>query len=256
MKIQLPKNWNDVSLFQYIELTSINSDDFSGSFDMIIEQISILSGIDIDDEIFDDISIDELFKIIDSIKWVSGEPPLNFKKNIDDLRLININKIKLGEFIDIEYYSAKDLVKNIHIICSILYKRFKTDEWGNDINEPYIYNLEERGELFLDLKISDVYGVIKYYSDFKAIIMDKYSIVFNGDSGDIEDLEGLSDEEIEEIKREEEEEKKKSIWAWPSLINNLSNGDITKYDDITDLPLTMVLNELVMRKVLDIPSNR
>ena len=97
-----------------------------------------------------------------------------------------------------------------------------------------------------------VYGIIKYYVDFKELITDKYHIIFQDDLGTLEDTEGLTEEEVEEINKELEEDGKKAKWSWPALINTLSNGDITKYNTITDLPLAFIFNELSMRKILNL----
>jgi hypothetical protein len=252
MKNQLPKNWSDVKLYQFQELKEANPDDFDSDVELIIEQICILSGIDPDNDEFGEMEFDELLDIMKSISWVLSEPPLNYSNKLGDYKLKNINKLKFGEFIDLEAYFSDNYIKNLHLICAILYKNTKVDEWGNVIEEPYIYDIYSRSEMYMDIPISMIYGVIKYYLDFKELIMDKYHIIFDYNGDDIEDTEGLSEEEIVEIKQEIEADKKKAKWSWPALINKLADGDVTKYDAITDLPLAFILNELSMRKIMDI----
>jgi len=252
MRSNLPNSWVDVTLYQFQELKSVNFNDFDSDIDVIIEQICILSGISSEEDEFGDMDFDELLDIMKSISWVTTEPPLNFNSKFVDYRIKNINKLKLGEFIDLEVLFGEDYIKNLHLICAILYKQFKKDDWGNEIEEPYIYDIYKRGDMFLDAPISMIWGVIKHYLDFKELITEKYHIIFNDDGFDLEDREGLSPEEIMEIEKEIEEDKKKAKWSWPALINKMANGDVTKYDKITDLPLAFILNELSMRKQLDI----
>lgn len=251
MEIKLPSNWSDVSVYQYQELKSINPAEYDTDIDIIIEQIMILSGVD-DYDIFTDMDFDDLLSMMLSIKWINNEPPKNFNNNFKEYTLKNINKISLGEFIDLDHYFSDDYIKNLHLICSILYKRYKTDEWGNEIEEPYIYDINTRSELFLDIPIGTVYGIIDYYINFKGVISEKYIIIFQDELGELEETEGLSEEEIEDINKEIEADRKKVVWSWPVLINNLSNNDITKYDEITNIPAVMVFNDLLMRKVMDI----
>ena len=57
-----------------------------------------------------------------------------------------------------------------------------------------------------------------------------------------------SDEELdpEDLKEEQEEQKFKK-WGWEKVIYDLAGEDITKADQITDLPLIMVLNFMSMK---------
>jgi predicted CopG family antitoxin len=246
----LPKSWNDISLEIYQELHSIKKEDKTYT-ELLVEQISLLLDIAPDDEYFDELDIDELINIINNIKWIKNTPSENFSNVIDNLNLKDINKMTLGEFIDLEHFFKDDYIKNLHLICSILYKQYEVDKWNNKIEEPYIYNIYERSELYLKQPIHKVFGVIKHYLDFKDIILDTYKIVFESDDfNDLENTEGLSDEEIEEIKKEIEEDKKKAVWSWDAVIYNLCDGDITKSDNLTNLSLIYILNTLSMKKIL------
>jgi hypothetical protein len=76
--------------------------------------------------------------------------------------------------------------------------------------------------------------------------MKQYENLFAPTFEDDEDTTELTPEE----KKEVENEKKKSKYAWESLIYNLANEDLTKVDEITNLPLTFVFNMLSMKHVL------
>jgi hypothetical protein len=83
--------------------------------------------------------------------------------------------------------------------------------------------------------------------------MDSYSNLFEDSNYDvIENEEMFDEEELVELKKEIEDEKSKAKFSWDSIIYNLSSGDITKMDAITNLPLIYVFNTLSMKKALDI----
>ena len=62
-----------------------------------------------------------------------------------------------------------------------------------------------------------------------------------------------SDEELdpEDLKEEQEEQRFKK-WGWEKVIYDLAGEDITKADQITDLPLIMVLNFMSMKYELKV----
>lgn len=252
MEIFIPKSWHEISVEKYKELLSVKGEDYSSSFSFKLEILAVLNDTSVDDDIFQDLDINEITEYLDKIKWIFGAPN-GLKNTIDNFKLKDVKKLTLGEFIDIDY-QLKDVNQNLDIICAILYKKYKIDEWGNSIEEPYIYNLEDRRLDFSKISITSVIGIIKYFLDFKEVILNTYSIIFTSpdDLEELEDTTNLSEEEIEEINREIEIEKSKSKWAWSKLIYDICDGDLTKADAVTNLPLTYILNTLVMKKELDI----
>ena len=68
----------------------------------------------------------------------------------------------------------------------------------------------------------------------------------------IEDEDKLSAEEILEIKEEIEKEKRKSAFSWHLLVYKLADGDISKMDAITNLPVNYVFTTLSMKKTLEL----
>lgn len=249
----LPKSWNDIKLYQYQDLVSIDTDSYETDIDVNLEEISILLDTTIDDPYIQDMDIDELIKILNSIKWLRNTPSTNFSKELFNYKVKELNKLTLGEFIDIDHFISQDSIKNLHIVCSILYKKYKDDEWGNTIEEPYIYDIYKRAEEFIDLPVNKIYGIIEYFIKYKNDFMDSYTNLFEDSNYDIiEDEEMFDDEELEELKKEIEDEKSKAKFSWDSIIYNLSGGDITKMDEITNLSLIYVFNTLSMKKALDI----
>ena len=69
---------------------------------------------------------------------------------------------------------------------------------GEEILEPYDYDISVRAEKFLDLPITDVYGVISEFLKFRENFLNVYANLFGEVDGDItaEERATLDPEEI------------------------------------------------------------
>lgn len=242
--MNLPRNWNEVTVSQWQELMSIDPVEFNSVFLQTIEGLSILS--DTDPEEIEDLTPEELVDLASKVSFTKREPSNKPKDTVKGLRLKPLDALTLGEFIDLEYYTLQ-IVQNFDIILSILYKRWKTDEWGNVIFEPYLYPLVSRKEIFSDVSINEVfravYNYIEYANDFKQ----RYENLFNPVIEEEESVE-LDEEDL----KAEAEEQRFNKWSWEKLLYDLSNQDLTKIDAITDLNLVFVFNMLSMVEELQL----
>jgi hypothetical protein len=244
--MHLPKSWNEITVENFIYLVTLDEKDFDSVFEMHVETLSILSNESL--ESFYDLELEELNNLLTRVKWLRSEPKVKINQKIGDYSFKPFENITLGEFIDADYFTVQDKIKNIPTICAIFYRQTRLDDWGNRVFEPYNYNLNERSEVFYDIPITAVYGIVTDYLKFRDNFMKKYENLFVEPQN--EDEENDIDLTPEE-KRELQEEKKRSKWAWERLIYTLANEDITKVDEITDLPLTFVFNMLSMRHALN-----
>jgi len=236
MNLNLPKNWTEVTVEQFVELRSLKEEDFGSLFLYNLEVIAILSDTDADE--LEDLTADELNEYVTQIKWIGREP--NGRIKVDGLIKKELNQLTLGEFIDLETFFADNYVTNLTKICGVLFRRFKEDEFGNRVLEPYRFNPTEREHLFTELPITNVYGIVPEYLKFRDEFMKAYENLFNPE---IEE-DGEMDEED---RKAEQEEQRLNKWSWERLIYDLCQGDLTKADQVTDLPLIMVFNFLSMR---------
>jgi len=170
----------------------LNNEDFDSLFSYEIECLSILTDIDVDE--FDDMEIDELSKIIKQVTFIKKQPSNIFKNEINNLTYIGLNDLKLGEFIDLEYYFANDYVKHLTYISSVLYRKTKLSEWEELIFEDYSFNIEKRKEQFNELPITSVYGIIAEYIKFRENFLKVYENLFNP----IFDEDELDEAELDE----------------------------------------------------------
>jgi hypothetical protein len=231
--MNIPKSWSQVKVDQFIELHNLDEEGLGSLFLYQLESLAILTDEDADEI---DITPNELIEILNSLSWVKNEPR-GYSAKLGQLTFRPFTFLTLGEFIDLEHYFSEDYINNLPTICAILYRHTKTDEWGNVVYEPYKFIPQDRAALFLELPITDVYGIIQLYLKFRADFIERYSFIFNPE---IED----EDEMDEEDKQAEHVENK---WSWEMLLYSLSGEDITKVDPITDLPLVFVFNFLAMK---------
>jgi len=241
--VNLPRNWNEVTVNQWLELNTIDELEYNSVFLQTIEALSILS--DTDPEELEDLDPEELINLASKVSFIEREPSNKPKELVKGLKLNPLDRLTLGEFIDLEHY-AMQFVQNFDILLSILYKRWKTDEWGNVVFEPYSYSIMSRKLLFHEVSINDVYGAVKNYIDYSNDFKKRYENLFNPV---IEEEETELDED--DLKAEAEE-KVFSKWSWEKLLYDLSNQDLTKIDAVTDLNLVFVFNMLSMVEELQL----
>jgi hypothetical protein len=242
--VNLPRNWNEVTVNQWQELNSIDSEEFNSLFLHTIEGLSILS--DTDPEELEDLDPEELLYLASKVSFIKREPSNKPKELVKGFKLKPLDALTLGEFIDLEYYAVQ-LVQNFDILLGILYKRWKTDEWGNVVFEPYSYNLLSRKEIFNDVSINEVFGAVNQYITYANDFKKRYENLFNPVIEDDETTE-LDEDDL----KAEQEEKVFTKWSWEKLLYDISNQDLTKVDAVTDLPLVFVFNMLSMVEELQL----
>lgn len=246
--MKLPKSWNEITVSQWVELNSIDPEEYNSVFLHTLEAISILS--DTDPEELEELSPEELIDLASQVSFIKREPsnkPNELVKGFSKgFRLKPMDALTLGEFIDLEHYVSQS-VQNFDILLSILYKRWNTDEWGNLIFEPYSYSIMSRKVLFSDVSINEVYGAVNNYINYSNDFKQRYENLFNPV---IEEDEGV-ELDADDLKAEAEE-KVFTKWSWEKLLYDLANQDLTKIDAVTDLPLVFVFNMLSMVEELQL----
>jgi len=242
---KLPKSWSDVKVDQYIEYKQLQEDQFESHFDYEIQVFEILMD-NIFDEDMEELDVEEFNEIRQQFNFRFNEPTTKFKYNIELFNYKSIENLSFGEFIDMEYYFTNDLFKYLPNICTIMWRKTKEDEWGNVIIEPYSsIDVNKRIEYFKLIPITNVYGIIDEYTKFKELFLNTYNLLFEAPLSDENKFdEYLTEEDKKEIAKEESMKR----WSWESILYNLADGDITKYDYILGLPLIFIFNQLSFKK--------
>lgn len=242
--MKLPKSWNEVTVNQWVELNSIDQNEFNSVFLHTLEGLSILS--DTDPEELEDLTPEELIDLANQVSFIKREPSNKPKQAVKGFMLKPLDALTLGEFIDLEYYISQN-VQNFTLLLSILYKRWKRDEWGNLIFEPYSYKLDERKDVFNEVSINEVFGAVNNYIAYSNDFKQRYENLFNPVIEKDEEVD-LDPEDL----KAEQEEKTFNKWSWEKLLYDIANEDLTKIDAVTELPLVFVFNMLSMVEELQL----
>ncbi len=242
--MNLPRNWNEVRVSQWVELSTIDPTEFNSVFLQTIEALSILS--DTDPEELEDLDPEELIDLASQVSFIKREPSNKPKQAVKGFMLKPLDALTLGEFIDLEYYISQT-TENFTLLLSILYKRWKRDEWGNLVFEPYVYKLNERTDLFNEVSINEVFGAVNNYVNYSNDFKQRYENLFNPVIEQDEEVEF----DAEDLKAEAEE-KVFTKWSWEKLLYDIANEDLTKINAVTDLPLVFVFNMLSMVEELQL----
>jgi hypothetical protein len=247
--MKLPNSWDNILVDQYIELRGLDNE--LPYFDLMLETISIVTDTDIDE--LEELSFNELVAIEKQLVWLTSEPSKNVATELNNnfafgsLHYKGLDNLTLGEFIDLNHYFSENFVEELPTIAAILYRQTKVNEWNETIIEPYDYDPRNRRELFMEVGITQIYGIITSFLEYKSNFEQTYANLFKPDLSD-EDIDDLD----EETKREIAEEERLDKFSWERLIYSLTDGDITKTDKVLNLSVVYVFNVLSMKKALDI----
>jgi hypothetical protein len=117
------------------------------------------------------------------------------------------------------------------------------------IYEPYNFSPRQRFELFEDYSINDIYGIVPEFIAFRENFMETYGNLFHDESdSDEEDDKPTTSQESKDLQLKKSELK----WGWERLVYSLCNEDLTKFNEVINLPLIMTFNMLAMKKELNI----
>lgn len=241
--MKLPKSWNEIDVLQFKEIRELHS--IEEVFAREIEILSALIGVSSDE--LEDLDVSEIGEMLNNITFINSEPSKNYKRDIDKWKFKPLSKLTCGEFIDLEYFFANDYIKHICHIAAILYRQHTINEWGQLIYEPYDYNPFDRYDLFDEYCINDIYGIIPEYLSFRQSFIDKYYLLFNDDEPADDDEPKTTEES-----KAQAEQKAAVKWGWERLLYSLCNEDLTKFKQVTDLPLVLTFNMLSMKKELNL----
>ena len=242
----LPKQWSDITLDQFIEINQIDKEQGANGYNS--DLLAIVTDMTYDE--IDELDLDDMVQMVDDMKWSNTQPSKQYKHELLGMKIKPLSKLCLFEYIDLDYYFNDNYHTNLDKICAILYRQTKVNEWGEVVLETYDYDINVRAEKFLDLPITDVYGIVSEFLKFRENFLDVYKNLFSEAEEELtaDDKEAMEPEEIKEV----EAEVKNNKWSWERMIYGLTDGDITKSEAVGALPLTYVFNMLGMKKELDI----
>ena len=243
--MQLPKSWSEIDVLQFKEIRELYT--ITEVFNREIEILALTA--DVSSEELEDLDIEEVTAMINEIKFVNSEPSKQYKHQVNDYHFKPLDKLTIGEYIDLEFYFSKDYNQHISHIASIFYRQKSVNNWGVTIFEPYDFSPRQRFELFEDYCINDIYGIVPEFIAFRENFMETYGNLFHDESdSDEEEDKPTTSQESKDLQLKKSELK----WGWERLVYSLCNEDLTKFNEVINLPLIMTFNMLAMKKELNI----
>ena len=243
--MHLPKSWSEIDVLQFKEIRELYT--ITEVFNREIEILAIVA--DVSSEELEDLDIEEVTAMINEIKFVNSEPSKQYKHQVNDYHFKPLDKLTIGEYIDLEFYFSKDYNQHIAHIASIFYRQKSLNEWGVTVYEPYNFSPRQRFELFEEYSINDIYGIVPEFIAYRENFMETYGNLFHDESdSDEEEDKPTTSQESKDLQLKKSELK----WGWERLVYSLCNEDLTKFNEVINLPLIMTFNMLAMKKELNI----
>lgn len=235
-----------MKLSQYIEIQQTDSNLFDSFIDYQVEVVSIATNED-PETLYQQSAVSIIDMYTDILKSLNGLKEGCKIINIDGINFNKkpFHKLTLGEYIDLEYYLVNK--KYLELIATI-YRVVIEDSTKGEVWEEHGSYIDIRANMFLEVDCNLVLGVVAEYNDWRDNFILKNKEFFQVDQEE-EDLSLLSKADLEEIKKAERAEANKKQFAWERLIMDLCNDDITKFNDVTRLPVILVFNILSMKKI-------
>ena len=164
-EILIPTSWNDVTLREFIELSSLDFESYKSPVEYYIHVLRIFGNDNIKD-IFDYIKTADLNSIIGQMSFMNEEPAKLDNKSVEingEMFFLsdNLNELTVGEYVSIESLieqGGQSSVDSIPTVLSVLLRP------KNEVFDSA--NCVKRAELFKDaLSIEQVLGMSVFFSN-------------------------------------------------------------------------------------------
>ena len=163
-EILIPTSWNDVTLREFIELSSLDFESYKSPVEYYIHVLRVFGNDDVEN-IFDYIKAVDLNSIIGQMSFMNEEPSKLDNKSVEingEMYFLsdNLNELTVGEYVSIESLieqGGQSSVDSIPTVLSVLL-RPKNEVFNSA-------NCVKRAELFKDaLSIEQVLGMSVFFS--------------------------------------------------------------------------------------------
>lgn len=230
-----------LKVYQY---RAINSEVTDGVFEKMIHLVSVVNDLDpIDVQYWSSSKLVEEYTNSQRLTKISERYSSNITIGGVALSLLDFRNLSLGQFIDLEKLVSDGFHENIHKISASIYLSISGGGMLEQEIEPYEkVNIEYRSNLIDELPINQIYGACLKYLSFRESFFNSYDI-FNDPYADVDPNE-LSEDERAEYDEEMKEREKHGKNQWATLLNVLSDKDVTKFNDVLKLNLFLTFNQV------------
>jgi hypothetical protein len=252
-----PKNWGDITVNQFIELSKLKVDDFDNEDELNLYYLSLLT--DTSTDIIEELPFNKFEELLNQFKFVNkfpNKPPSQtIQTPAGPLYFIQeFNHLEIGAFIDLEHFITNDYISNLKVILSIFYRQKIKDKdlLYNQKFEEYGDWIYHRADLFDNVSILEVYKVIPNYLNWREKFFENYDGLLSGpiDEDDDESFDNGSVISKSEMLKEKQKEKTIKKWSWNLFLYQLANNNILQMSEASKLNVIEAFNILSMKREL------
>lgn len=230
-----------ITVRQYKE---INSEQLEGVFEKMIHLVSVINDLDpLDVQGWKAKKVIEAYNVAQKKVRLSDRYKEQIEIGGSELKLIGFSQLTLGQFINLEEYVSEGLEQNISKIAATIYLMMSGGGMFDlEIEDYSKVNIEYRSELIDELPINSILGSCKKYLSFRDTFFNSYELFSDPFEGVV--YSELSEEEQQEYDNEMKEREKQGSNQWLTMLNILSDNDMTKFDEILKRNLFLAFNQL------------
>ena len=243
MKIELsiPTSWGDVTLKEFISLNKLNFDSYDSPIEYYAEILQVFGNENVE-AVIQYFKITDINSLAQDLSFMQEQPVKSdvTEVEIDKVKyklIQNMNLLTVGEYISIETLIESKKLSTVEAMSAILSVILRPEDEEFDAEK-----IEDRIKLFENnLNIEDVLGMSVFFFEWRKVIMFNYSALFGG----------IRNEDDDDIKQGPAAPTFSSKWKWFSIIERLSDGDITKFETVYRVSYISALNLLSYWKEKD-----
>lgn len=230
-----------IKVRQYKE---INSEQLEGVFEKMIHLVSVINDLDpLDVQGWKAKKVIEAYNVAQKKVRLSDRYKEQIEIGGSELKLIGFSQLTLGQFINLEEYVNERFEQNISKIAATIYLMMSGGGMFDlEIEDYSKVNIEYRSELIDELPINSILGACKKYLSFRDTFFNSYELFSDPFEGVV--YSELSEEEQQEYDNEMKEREKQGSNQWLTMLNILSDNDMTKFDEILKRNLFLAFNQL------------
>lgn len=209
------------------------------------QHIELFKGFSEEDDIYTYLDSLDLLERLEMTRVIKETYPIKESSEVTERVKNNFNVTKtveeavLGQFIMLEQIiTGKTKFKNEDQRDLEFAKLILRPKHHKEFDNEHLEDEAENEKAILSLPVQDLYNVVNHYLENRDFVLFKQ---FSGVFYEVPDEDSEDEEEIEE---KTNESLFHSQWYWYSIVRKLANEDITKYNEIYMLNMSIVLPEM------------
>lgn len=192
-----------------------------GFFERAIHLVSVLHDIPLED--VEDMDAPMVYKLLNEVRHETEIHDNNVTK-FGEYNLVKFEQITFGQFIDLETWVTNSWHDNFSKIVAALY--LKSNYNGDEITA--------RESEIDEMEVNLFYGAVRKYLSWRVTFYEAFGLWESKEE----------QEQIDPYEDEPNEPKPYQPNQWLSLLNTLTDNDITKFEQVMALNVYLVYNQL------------